>query len=172
MACETLHAIILSLPNNKKQAVHSPRTAAVKACVEEVLEACRNDQNNSRFAAFSEHLVALLMSTLQSSASSLSQQRKRLWVNFFKLRSEKLLSLWRAFLQDISCSSAVREPLFMELVNESLLQKLCKNMIPTPQSDKSRLDIYLLKDEHAEHYKICLWLRRDETVQSICQAAW
>ena len=126
----------------------------------------------SRFAAFSEHLVALLMSTLQSSASSLSQQRKRLWVNFFKLRSEKLLSLWRAFLQDISCSSAIREPLFMELVNESLLQKLCKNMIPTPQSDKSRLDTYLLKDEHAEHYKICLWLRRDETVQSICQAAW
>ena len=65
MACGTVWTAILSLPNRKELAIHSPRTAAVKACVTEVLEACKKEENKDRFTTFSVHLVALLSSTLQ-----------------------------------------------------------------------------------------------------------
>lgn len=153
MACETVWTAILSLPNRKELAVPSPRTDAVKACVKEVQKACEKEQNKDRFTTFSVHLVALLKSTLQSSETSpasLSRQRKRLWVTFCKLRMEKLPALWKGFLQDVCCSSADKEPLFMELVNESLLENLCKNMLDIPQRENSSSETastYLSEDE-------------------------
>ena len=153
MACGTVWTAILSLPSRKELAIHSPRTAAVKACVTEVLEACKKEENKDRFTTFSVHLVALLSSTLQgpvTTPASLSRQRKRLWVTFCKLRMEKLPALWKGFLQDVCCSSADKEPLFVELVNESLLEKLCKNMFGTPRRESSRsetVSTYLSEDE-------------------------
>ena len=46
--------------------------------------------------------------------------------------------------------SADKEPLFVELVNESLLEKLCKNMFGIPRRESSRsetVSTYLSEDE-------------------------
>ena len=43
-----------------------------------------------------------------------------------------------AFLRDIRCNNAMKEPLFMELANESLLQKLSKEIFSIPQCENSR----------------------------------
>ena len=69
------------------------------------------------------------------------------------LRTDKLPALWKVFFRDIHCDDAIKEPLFMELVNESLLQKLSKEIFSIPQCENSRsasetVSTYLTGDEH------------------------
>ena len=126
MAHDTVSAVIESLPSRKELMVHSPRTAAVRQCVKDVLEACSKEGNKERFAQFSLELLTLLKSTLESSKpTALSQRRERLWITFCKLRAERLPTLWKEFLPDIYCNSSIKEPLFMEIVNETLLERTC-----------------------------------------------
>ena len=37
---------------------------------------------------------------------------------------EKLLALWKEFLNDVGCTAFVEDPLFMELTNESIMEFL------------------------------------------------
>ena len=134
MACDEVFAVIASLPSRKELVVNSPRTVAVKECVKEVVAACAKEQNRLRFDRFSVDLVSLLGSALERSGpATLSQRRESLWVNFCKLRAKRLPTLWKTFLTEICCDSAAKEPLFMELVNESLLENLTKEMYAVPQ---------------------------------------
>ena len=148
MAHDTVSAVIESLPSRKELMVHSPRTAAVRQCVKDVLEACSKEGNKERFARFSLELLTLLKSTLESSKpTALSQRRERLWITFCKLRAERLPTLWKEFLQDICCNSSIKEPLFTEIVNETLLE----DMYAIPQREEgmptSTKNTYLTKDE-------------------------
>ena len=138
MACDAVFAVITSLPSRKELAVHSPRTVAVKSCVKEVVDTCISEQNRDRFGRFSVELVSLLECTLErSQPTTLSQRREAMWVNFCKLRAQRLPTLWRTFLTDICCDSAAKEPLFMELVNETLLENLTKEIYTIPQHEES-----------------------------------
>lgn len=126
--------MITSLSSRKELAVNSPRTVAVKECVKEVVDACAKEQNRLRFGRFSVDLVSLLGSALERSGpATLSQRRESLWVNFCKLRAQRLPTLWKRFLTEICCDSAAKEPLFMELVNKLLLENLTKEMYAVPQ---------------------------------------
>jgi len=155
MACDVVSAVILSLPSRKELKIQSPRVAVVKKCIEDVLEACSKEQNKDRFARFCTKLMTLLKTTLDiPRPATLSQRRERLWVSFGKIRAERLPTLWKAFLQDIGCVSSFEEPLFMELINESLLENMAKDMytIPQPRESTSTLDICLSKDEQNIRY--------------------
>ena len=103
--------------------------------MKEVVAACAKEQNRLRFDRFSVDLVSLLGSALERSGpATLSQRRESLWVNFCKLRAKRLPTLWKTFLTEICCDSAAKEPLFMELVNESLLENLTNlEMYAVPQ---------------------------------------
>ena len=48
----TISAVMGLLPGRKELIVHSPRTAVVKRCVKEVLEACSKEQKFARFSWF------------------------------------------------------------------------------------------------------------------------
>ena len=147
MACDEVFAVIASLPSRKELVVNSPRTVAVKECVKEVVAACAKEQNRLWFGRFSVDLVSLLGSALERSGpATLSQGRESLWVNFCKLRAKRLPTLWKTFLTEICCDSAAKEPLFMELVNESLLENLTKEMYAVPQCSPT-CTMNLSKDE-------------------------
>ena len=143
MACDEVFAVIASLPSRKELVVNSPHTVAVK----EVVAACAKEQNRLRFDRFSVDLVSLLGSALDHSGpATLSHRRESLWVNFCKLRAKRLPTLWKTFLTEICCDSAAKEPLFMELVNESLLENLTKEMYAVPQCSPT-CTMNLSKDE-------------------------
>jgi len=140
-------------PAIRELKIQSSRVAAVKKCIEDVLEACSKEQNKDRLARFCTKLMTLLKTTLDiPRPATLSQRRERLWVSFGKIRAERLHTLWKAFLQDIGCVSSFEEPLFMELINESLLENMARDMYTIPQPREStctrdNIIICLSKDE-------------------------
>ena len=78
------------------------------------------------------------------------QRRERMWVQYAHLRTTALPSLWREFLEKIQCRHASTEPLFMELMNESLFEGLIKETFqgeqhPSPPDHEKAL--HLTKDE-------------------------
>ena len=159
MARDEVFAVLTSLPSRKELAVNSPQTVAVKECVKEVVDACAKEQKRLRFGQFSVDLVSLLGSALERSGPSgpatLSQRRESLWVNFCKLRAQRLPTWWKRFLTEICCDSGAKEPLFMELVNESLLENLTKEMYAVPQCFPT-CTMNLSKDEENIHDKVCV----------------
>ncbi len=56
-----------------------------------------------------------------------------MWERYSVLRAEKLPTLWLKFFVDLNCTN-INEPLFMELVNDSLIEELIgKNSSNPPQ---------------------------------------
>ena len=73
-------------------------------------------------------------------------------VHLHKLREDALPRLWKDFLQDISCANFIQShlqvPLFMELVNETVVEKMIRNMYTvSPPLQPKESDTYLSKDE-------------------------
>lgn len=117
---------IESLPNLQELKVDSVRSAAVKKIAESVRHRCLLLENKDKFEVFSTALAEAISSALGSSheASPLSIEKTKMWTAFHRMRETKLPSLWKSFLQNIGCSSALEEPLFMELVNETFLENM------------------------------------------------
>lgn len=88
--------------------------------------------NKEKFALFSEEFTGTLISALGDEASSKSIDRAKMWTTFHKLRESKLPALWRSYLKSIGCSSALEEPLFMELVNETFFANIIKQKYAAP----------------------------------------
>ena len=101
--------------------VESPRTAAVKKCVLDILEAAKDPNNKETLQRFSHQLFALLQSPLQlQSSATMAKRRELMWTKYINLRESILPGLWKSLLVEMKCSDITREPLFMELVNESV----------------------------------------------------
>ena len=60
-----------------------------------------------------------------------------MWAEYSKLRVKKLPQLLKEFLTNIKCSHVSTEPLLMEIVNETLFQKLIEEMFSTEPEDSS-----------------------------------
>lgn len=139
-------AAIESLPSRKELAVHSKRSAVVKECAERVVGLCKLEHYKHKFASFSAELMSLLNSTTEGPRSCSSKWRRKMWVNFSMLRAERLPTLWRIFLQDLGCGD-IKEPLFMELVNDSLLEQVIHSVCNTSQVKSSKPPIEMTIDE-------------------------
>ena len=84
------------------------------------------------FVIFSENLLALLRVPLRmDTPASISKRREHniMWVHYARLQAKDLPDhLWKTFLTNIKCSHVTSEPLFMEIVNEALFEKLIEAM--------------------------------------------
>ena len=129
MATGIICAALSSLSSQRELMVTSSRTAAVKRCVRDVTEAIAKEENSQTLASFSLQLLHSLRSPLEATqGAAMSQRRERMWVQYVHLRATTLPRLWMEFLGKIQCSHVGSEPLFMELVNESLFESLIKDM--------------------------------------------
>ena len=127
-ACEEVLSVIDSLPTLKELRANSSRTAAVKACVETFKLSCRLAQNEAKFLSFCTMLLETIGSALEKDPNSpLSAQKEKMWVQFGVLRQHKLPELWKSFLRAIGCDAVAEEPLFMELVNEVVFERMIKS---------------------------------------------
>ena len=120
---EALH----SLHNQKELQVDSSGTSNVKKfCVEVQGKVSSNDSENHRvFVNFSDSLLSLLRTPLcLDTPVAMPKRREHMWVEYARLRAEDLPVLWKKFLTDITSSHVVSEPLFMEIMNEAIFEKL------------------------------------------------
>jgi len=91
------------------------------------------EENKDKFTAFSTAFAEVISSALETvSEASQSQERALMWTAFHKVRESKLPALWRTFLEGVDCRSALEEPLFMELVNETYFENLIKQRCAHP----------------------------------------
>ena len=107
--------VIDSLPSLKELRVKSPRTTAVKAAVGSVLQCCKLQQNQQKVRVFAVKLTKTIFSCFET---ALSKQKEKMWKEFGRLPELYLLS--------IGCDEVKQEPLFMELVNETMFEKMTK----------------------------------------------
>ena len=74
-----------------------------------------------------------------------------MWVHYTRLRAKDLPDLWKTFLTNTECSHVTSEPLFMEIVNEALFEKLIEAMYrvePEESTQSNTAEAALLtKDE-------------------------
>lgn len=140
---------ITSLPTRTEMLVESPRTAAVKKCVLDILEAAKDPNNKETLQRFSHQLFALLQSPLQlQSSATMAKRRELMWTKYINLRESVLPGLWKSLLVEMKCSDIMREPLFMELVNESVFEELTKAMYtPAEEQRNTPADTNFSKDE-------------------------
>ena len=140
---------ITSLPTRTEMLVESPRTAAVKKCVLDILEAAKDPNNRETLQRFSQQLFALLQSPLQlQSSATMAKRRELMWTKYINLRESVLPGLWKSLLVEMKCNDITREPLFMELVNESVFEELTKVMYtPVEEQRNTPADTNFSKDE-------------------------
>ena len=93
-----------------------------KFCVQVKGTVSSDDSENHRvFVTFSDSLLSLLKTPLRlDTPATMPKRRERMWIEYARLRAEDLPVLWKKFLTDIKSSHVASEPLFMEIVNESL----------------------------------------------------
>lgn len=149
---------VQKLPSRKELAVHSCRTATVKNCAGIFLELCSKECNKDKFASFSTKLLLLLNSTipkLKLADTTLTKHRAKLWITYSKLRSDKLPILWNDFLRDLGCLTMFGDPMFMELVNESLLDDIIKTTYAVSHKNPSTPHLHLhlsIEEENIMRY--------------------
>ena len=144
---EALH----SLHNRKELQVDSSRTSNVKKfCVEVQGKVSSDDSENHHvFVNFSDSLLSLLRTPLcLDTPAAMPKRREHMWVEYARLRAEDLPGLWKKFLTDIKSSHVASEPLFMEIVNEAIFEKLIEETFKTePESHSQVVATSLTKDE-------------------------
>ena len=127
---ESILSTLESLPNLEELKVKSGRSEVVKKLAENIKQQCLLEVNRQKLELFSTEFADTMKSALESEQGTSRSQhvidREKMWTTFFRLRQNKLPSLWRQFLHSISCSSATQEPLFMELVNEVYFENMVK----------------------------------------------
>ena len=148
MASEIIRGALLSLPSRRELVIASPRTAAVKRCAREVTDAIAREQNKQTLGSFSQELLSSLRSPLElKQGATMPQRREKMWVHYVELRGTTLRRLWKAFLGKIQCSHVTNEPLFMELMNESIFESLIKGMFDTGEPGEQA-------EQHTEHLEL------------------
>ena len=107
------------------------------------------EQNKQTLGSFSQELLSSLRSPLElKQGATMPQRREKMWVHYVELRGTTLRRLWKAFLGKIQCSHVTNEPLFMELMNESIFESLIKGMFDTgEQAEQHTEHLELTKDE-------------------------
>ena len=145
LVLESLH----SLPTRKELQVDSSRTANVKKFCKEVEKSVSSDDNHHVFVTFSENLLVLLRVPFHmDTPATMPKRRERMWVQYAKLRAKDLPDLWKTFLTNIKCSHVTSEPLFMEIVNEVLFEKLIEAMFRAEPEESTQAEAApLTKDE-------------------------
>ena len=75
-----------------------------------------------------------------------SKDRRKMWTKFSVLRAEKLPSTWKGFLRSVG-----GDPLFMELMNDALLDKnlhvFCKSQPSTSSEQAGMMDEHDAREE-------------------------
>ena len=148
-AVELVLAAMQSLESRKELSVSSTRAATTKDHGKKVFAACAEELD--KLQSFSEELVLIIKSACKNIAPGKvsARQRKAIWVSISIARSEKLPQLWRSFLTGINCPTS--DPLFMEMVNDSLIEKIIANAQPDPPSSREgsnfRQHLELSRDE-------------------------
>lgn len=83
--------------------------------------------------------------------ASMPKRREHMWVQYARLRAKDLPDLWKALLTNIKCSHVTSEPLFMEIVNEALFEKLIEATFRVEPEESTQSDAAetapLTKDE-------------------------
>lgn len=135
--CNAVLSIIESLPSLKELKVNSERATSVKKIAETVKQCCMLEKNKEKFGLFATRLTEIICSVFEDTGpdtepSSLSKRKEKMWMSFSRARECELPALWGIFLKSIKCASALEEPLFMELVNETFLEKFIKSKYATP----------------------------------------
>ena len=148
LVLEALH----SLPTRKELQIDSSRTANTKKFCTEVEKSVSSGDNHDTFVAFSENLLALLRGPIcMDTPASMPKRRERMWTQYAKLRAKDLPNLWKTFLTNIQCGHVTSEPLFMEIVNEILFEKLIEEMFRVEPEESTEADAaeaaLLTKDE-------------------------
>jgi len=93
-----------------------------------VSDVIAKEQNSQTLASCSLDILSLLRSPLQmNQGTTMPQHREKMWVHYVYLQATTLPSLWKSFLGKIQCSQVGNEPLFMEIMNESIFDSLIKD---------------------------------------------
>ena len=136
-------AVLEALPSRKELSIRSSRTEQIL----KALELCKLQQKKVVFATFSAQLTSLLKSIIPSGPKPNSRERRKMWTNLSILRAEKLPSLWAAFLKSI-CTDSI-DPLFMELVNDALFERLINQLCDhhCAGGRESKTEVEITEDE-------------------------
>ena len=139
--------VLVSLPRRRELEVDFPRTYNVKKFCKQVVDCVSTSENHQLFVTFSENLLTLLNCPIQvDRAATMTMRRERMWAEYAQLRAQKLPELWLKFFTNIQLSHVMTEPLFMELVNETLFEKLIETMFTTEPEECAQVTT-LTKDE-------------------------
>lgn len=138
MAAGILCAAFSSLSSRKELMVVSPRTAAVKKCASDILEAIEKEEHGQTVADFAMKLLGLLRSPLEiKEPVTMARRREKMWTAYLLLREKKLPPLWKEFFDAIKCSHVNAEPLFMALMSDSLFDGMIKDMFDVGEQSQS-----------------------------------
>lgn len=151
-------AAIESLPQLQEMKVKSARCEKVKLIAENIKTICAVGGNKEKLATFSASIVGILESLLpehsisERTASCATYQRTKMWTDFHNLRGNTLPAMWRAFLENIGCGDAMEEPLFIQLVNETVFDALLKQKYAYTPREAVTAPSLTLEEENVLRY--------------------
>lgn len=148
MAYSMFVGVLSSIPNRKELQPACQKTADIISKATGILEAATKDEYRDDSVSFALRLITSLRSPLEvKEAVTMPKRRERIWKKYAHLRAEKLPAIWSEFLQKTGCGHVVNEPLVMELINESIFEKLIADMFTTDEGTSLESLVPLTKDE-------------------------
>ncbi len=140
-ASKIVGAAISSVPSLPECIVDTARTRTVKDGAQVILTAIAKENNLGTFESFAENLLSKIKALVttaraDSTASTCSLSREKMWTEFHELRATSLVSMWQKFLADIGCKR-LKDPLLSQLVNQVLFEDYVKEYFTAPQSQEA-----------------------------------
>ena len=127
---------ICNVQHRKELQMNSTRAITIKRISNELmLHLQTHPEAQQSFVVFSTKLHQQMCSLVeQKEPMTMAKQKERMWIQYAYHRATTFPEMWRNFLQQIDCQAFLEEPMLLELINETLIEKYHSEKICTYHS--------------------------------------
>lgn len=134
MASTLVRTALHSLSQDKKY-VESTKLKSIKAQSSKILDLIIDDEKTDVFDEFASNLYDTLKNVVISSMPLTSSKvRQAMWMKYHKIRSTKLVGLWKKFTTDMEINDI--SVMLTQIINDQLFQELIKHHTTIVEHDK------------------------------------